>query len=133
MKDVLKTVRQSHFASIDTDDLPGFLDCIRRNESRMLKPTLICLRLMMLVFVRTSELIETPWSEIDLEKGEWIIPLAAYEARPDHGQSGYDQPPRLPVVAGAAASTRCMRSQAVASTCSPIYAIIRGRSAITPS
>lgn len=74
MKDVLKTVRQRHFASIDTDDLPGFLDCIRRNESRMLKPTLICLRLMMLVFVRTSELIETPWREIDLEKGEWIIP-----------------------------------------------------------
>lgn len=40
----------------------------------MLKPTLIALRLMMLVFVRTSELIETPWSEIDLGKGEWTIP-----------------------------------------------------------
>lgn len=74
MKDVLKTVRAGHFAAISTDDLPDFLDTINRNEARMLKPTLIALRLLMLVFVRTSELIETPWSEIELEKGEWIIP-----------------------------------------------------------
>ncbi len=74
MKDVLKTIRAGHFAAISTDDLPVFLDTINRNEARMLKPTLIALRLMMPVFVRTSELIETPWSEIDLEKGEWIIP-----------------------------------------------------------
>ena len=40
----------------------------------MLKPTLVAVRLIMLIFVRTSELIETPWSEIDLEHGEWIIP-----------------------------------------------------------
>lgn len=32
------------------------------------------MRLMLLVFVRTSELIETPWNEIDLDRGEWIIP-----------------------------------------------------------
>jgi integrase len=74
MKDVLKTVRGSHFAAIDNDELPAFLDALRRNESRMLKPTQIALRLMMLIFVRTSELIETPWSEVDLDKGEWIIP-----------------------------------------------------------
>ena len=40
----------------------------------MFEPTRIALRLMLLIFVRTSELIETPWSEVDLEKGEWIIP-----------------------------------------------------------
>jgi integrase len=74
MKDVLKAVRPNHFAAIDSDELPTFLAALRSNESRMLKPTLICLRLMLLIFVRTSELIETPWSEIDLQKGEWIIP-----------------------------------------------------------
>lgn len=74
MKDVLKTVRPGHYAAIDTDELPAFIEALERNEARMLKPTLIALRLMMLVFVRTSELIETPWSEIDLEKDEWIIP-----------------------------------------------------------
>lgn len=74
MKDVLKTRKASHFAAIDTDDLPAFLGVLEHNEARMFQPTRIALRLMLLVFVRTSELIETPWSEIDLEKGEWIIP-----------------------------------------------------------
>ncbi|MYN25936.1 tyrosine-type recombinase/integrase [Duganella levis] len=74
MKDVLKTRRASHFAAIDADELPMFLKVLERNEARMFKPTRIALRLMLLVFVRTSELIETPWSEVNLEKCEWIIP-----------------------------------------------------------
>lgn len=74
MKDVLKTRRASHFAAIDADELPAFLSAVERNEARMFQPTRIALRLMLLVFVRTSELIETPWSEINLEKCEWIIP-----------------------------------------------------------
>lgn len=32
------------------------------------------MRLIMLVFVRTSEMTETPWSEIDLENEIWVIP-----------------------------------------------------------
>lgn len=74
MKDVLRPVPSGHFAAIDTDELPAFLETLNRNEARMLKPTRIALRLMLLVFVRTSELIETPWSEIDLDNGVWIIP-----------------------------------------------------------
>lgn len=74
MKDVLKPVTKGHFAAIGPDDLPAFLKALNENEARMFKPTRIALRLMMLVFVRTSELIETPWSEIDLESGEWVIP-----------------------------------------------------------
>jgi integrase len=74
MKDVLKTRRTGHFAAIDADELPAFLAALASNEARMFQPTRIALRLMLLIFVRTSELIETPWSEIDLDKGEWIIP-----------------------------------------------------------
>ena len=74
MKDVLKTKRASHYAAIDADELPVFLSALARNEARMFEPTRIALRLMLLIFVRTSELIETPWCEVDLETGEWIIP-----------------------------------------------------------
>lgn len=74
MKDVLKTKRASHFAAIEADELPEFLAALARNEARMFESTRIALRLMLLIFVRTSELIETPWSEIDFDKGEWIIP-----------------------------------------------------------
>ena len=74
MKDVLKPAQKSHFAAISADELPAFLAAMETNDARLFKPTRIALRLMLLLFVRTSELIETPWSEIDLEGGEWIIP-----------------------------------------------------------
>jgi len=74
LKDVLKPVKAGHFAAISADELPAFLATMNRNDARLYLPTRIALRLMLLLFVRTSELIETTWSEIDLEKGEWIIP-----------------------------------------------------------
>ena len=74
LKDVHKPVQPSHFAAITADELPAFLTAMNKNEARLFKPTRIALHLMMLVFVRTSELIETLWSEIDLEAGQWIIP-----------------------------------------------------------
>jgi integrase len=74
LKDVLKPAQAGHFAAITADELPAFLAAMNKNDARLFLPTRIALRLMLLVFVRTSELIETPWSEIDLEKGEWVIP-----------------------------------------------------------
>ena len=74
MKDVLKPAPAGHFAAITADELPAFLVAMNENGARLYKPTRIALRLMMLLFLRTSELIETPWSEIDLEAGEWVIP-----------------------------------------------------------
>ena len=74
MKDVLKPVQPGHFAAISADELPAFLDAMRKNDARLFMPTRVALRLMLLCFVRTSELLETPWEEINLETGEWIIP-----------------------------------------------------------
>lgn len=74
LKDVLKHTKPGHFAAITANELPAFLATMNKNDARLYKTTRIAMRLMMLLFVRTSELIETPWSEIDLEKGEWIIP-----------------------------------------------------------
>lgn len=64
----------SHFPAIDAAQLPAFLKALHANEACMGPTTRLAMRLMLLVFVRTSELIETPWSEIDLKKGEWVIP-----------------------------------------------------------
>lgn len=74
LKDVLKPVLAGHFAAITSDELPAFLAAMEKNDARLFMPTRIVLRLMMLLFVRTSELITTPWSEIDLDAGEWVIP-----------------------------------------------------------
>jgi integrase len=74
LSDVLIPVRVGHFAAITVDELPEFLAAMNKNDARLFIPTRIALRLMMLLFVRTSELITTPWSEIDLDAGEWVIP-----------------------------------------------------------
>lgn len=74
LRDVLKPVQAGHFAAITSDELPAFLAAMEKNDARLFLPTRIVLRLMMLLFVRTSELITTPWSEIDLDAGEWVIP-----------------------------------------------------------
>lgn len=74
MKDVLQPVPAGNFPAISSDELPRFLKALRSNEACMQPVTRIGLRLLMLVFVRTSELIETPWSEIEEEASDWIIP-----------------------------------------------------------
>jgi len=74
MKDMLRPVKARHFAAVTADELPAFLAAMDKKDARLFKPMRIALRLLMLVFVRSSKLIEMPWSEIDLEKGEWIIP-----------------------------------------------------------
>lgn len=74
LTDVLKPVRKGHFAAITADELPEFLRAMDKNAARLYMPTRIALSLILLLFLRTSELIETPWSEIHLELGEWIIP-----------------------------------------------------------
>jgi integrase len=74
LKDVLKHVKSEHFAAIAPDELPAFLTALRENTARLYLPTKFAIRLMLLIFVRSSELRTTPWSEINLETGEWVIP-----------------------------------------------------------
>ena len=71
---VLLPKEEGHFAAITSDQLPAFLKALHANAACMSMPTRIAMHLMLLVFVRTSELIETPWSEIDFEHGTWVIP-----------------------------------------------------------
>jgi integrase len=74
LRGALKPRAKGHRAAIGTDELPTFLQALQKNEAEMFLPTRILMRLMMLVFVRTNELVETPWSEIDLENEVWGIP-----------------------------------------------------------
>lgn len=72
--DILKPAPKGHFAAITPDELPEFVKALEQNKARLYITTRIAIRLMMLTFIRTSELIEAEWSEIDLDKGVWIIP-----------------------------------------------------------
>ncbi len=74
LRGALRPTPRGHHAAITPDELSEFLRILAKNEVHMSPPTRILTRLMLLVFVRTSELTETPWSEIDLVNEEWVIP-----------------------------------------------------------
>lgn len=75
---------KGHFAAISVDELPELLQKLRSNEARLLRPTMIAMWLMLLTFVRTSELLQARWEEIDLEKAVWRIPAERMKMRKPH-------------------------------------------------
>lgn len=74
LKGVLKPTKAGHFAALSPEELPAFVQAIQENNARLYMPTRYAIRLLLLIFLRSSELRTTPWSEINLETGEWITP-----------------------------------------------------------
>ncbi len=83
-KDVLKPVIRKHFAALDSKDIPVFLMALHTNEARLYQQTRNAIKLLMLTFVRTSELINAKWSEFDLDNKLWLIPAERMKMRADH-------------------------------------------------
>lgn len=71
-KDILAEAKERNFARVDAKDLPELLHKIEIYDGDAL--TRLAMRLMAYTFVRTSELIESEWSEFDLEGARWDIP-----------------------------------------------------------
>jgi integrase len=84
VKEALSTHKPGHFASIEVEELPKFVDVLYRNEARLYPATRIAVHIMLLTFVRTTELIEVPWSELDLDNAMWIVPGERMKKERDH-------------------------------------------------
>ncbi|MDR3424788.1 MAG: integrase arm-type DNA-binding domain-containing protein [Alphaproteobacteria bacterium] len=84
LKGALKPMRKGHYAAFDVEELPNFIRGLNLNQARLYVPTMNAVKLLMLTFVRTSELIGASWSEINLETGEWIIPAERMKMRRPH-------------------------------------------------
>ena len=74
LESALKRFRKGHYASITVDEFPEFLLKMHDYRDRISRQTFFALQLLLLTFVRTSELIEAKRSEFDLENKMWIIP-----------------------------------------------------------
>ena len=61
-------------ARVSQEQLPQLLKDIYAYKGRGEWMTSYGLQLLCLTFVRTSELITTPWSEIDFDNARWVIP-----------------------------------------------------------
>lgn len=84
LRGALKPPKRTHFASIEPNELPEFLTTLNRNDARLFVQTRLAIRLLMLTFVRTRELIEATWDEFDLEGGQWSIPAARMKMKRPH-------------------------------------------------
>jgi len=80
----LQPMKKAHYNAITFDELPELLQDIERNDARLYKTTQNALWLMMLTFVRTSELINAEWDEIDLDKALWRIPAHRMKMKQPH-------------------------------------------------
>lgn len=84
LKGALKPFRKGHYKAIDTEDLPDFISALLQNKARLYPQTMNAMRLMLLTFVRTSELIEAKWEEFNFETKEWTIPAERMKMRRPH-------------------------------------------------
>ena len=71
LRDILPSTEEKHHACVHPSELP---DLLAKIEARGNDFTKYAIKLMMLTFVRTGELIAAPWSEINWDKEEWHIP-----------------------------------------------------------
>ena len=74
LRGTLEAFKRGHYAAFDADELPEFLAKLEKNEARLYPQTIRATKLLMLTFVRTSELINASWDEFDFEKKVWNIP-----------------------------------------------------------
>ncbi|NBB88873.1 MAG: integrase arm-type DNA-binding domain-containing protein [Bacteroidetes bacterium] len=84
LKDALIHKKQQHFAALEPTELPEFIHTLRKNDARLYPQTRMAMEFLMLTFVRTNELIQARWEEIDYETSSWYIPAERMKMRQPH-------------------------------------------------
>lgn len=80
----LKKYKKEHHAALEAHEIPSFLEILERNDARLHLSTKIAIKLLMLTFVRTGELIGAKWEEIDFTNAQWTIPAERMKTRLPH-------------------------------------------------
>ncbi|MGG4776073.1 tyrosine-type recombinase/integrase [Paenalcaligenes sp. Me52] len=80
--DILKPRKKQNYARIEPKELPALLQAIDEYQGQA--HTRLAMQLMVLTFVRTSELIKAEWSEFDLQALRWEIPAERMKMRTPH-------------------------------------------------
>jgi integrase len=78
----LKSTPRTNYARIDAKELPALQRRIEVYQGT--RVTRLAMKLLSVTFVRTSELIEAKWAEIDLENARWDIPAERMKMRTPH-------------------------------------------------
>ena len=84
LTEALQPKRTEHYAALEFKELPDFICALRTNQARLYPFTQWATELLLLTFVRTTELIAARWDEFDLEAARWCIPAERMKMRKDH-------------------------------------------------
>ncbi len=71
-----------NFARIDRRDLPKLLKDIELYRGNQL--TRLALKLMVLTFLRTNEMLKAEWNEFDFENARWDVPKERMKMKKPH-------------------------------------------------
>jgi integrase len=84
LRGALAPHKSKHQAAVAPEELPALLRAIDGYGELGEKLTAYALRLLVLMFVRTNELIGAEWSELGLDSAVWIIPATRMKMRTEH-------------------------------------------------
>jgi integrase len=82
LRGALKTPVTKHHAYLKADDLPEYLRKLENYDGTL--ETKLALKMLLLTFVRTTELREAEWTEIDFDKAEWRISASRMKMKELH-------------------------------------------------
>ncbi len=82
LRGALKTPVCKHHAHLKADELPEFLEKLEAYDGEPL--TKYALKLLVLTFVRTTELRGAKWEEINFDAAEWRIPAERMKMKDPH-------------------------------------------------
>ncbi len=82
LRGALKTPVRKHHAHLKADELPEFLQKLAIYDGNL--QTKLALKLLMLTFVRTTELRGAEWGEINFDAAEWRIPASRMKMKDPH-------------------------------------------------
>jgi integrase len=82
LKGAIHRPKTKHHRPLGRDEIAHFVSAL--NHYGGYRTTVIALRLLLLTFVRTKELREATWSELDLARAEWRIPAGRMKMREAH-------------------------------------------------
>lgn len=82
LRGALKTPVRKHHAHLKADELPEYLDRLEAYDGEA--QTKLALKMLLLTFVRTTELRGAEWQEINFDKAEWRIPASRMKMKDPH-------------------------------------------------
>src|SRR5205823_947199 len=82
LKGALKTHVKKNYAYLKAIELPEFVEKLKAYDGE--RQTKLAVTLLMLTFVRTTELRGATWNEIDLDKAEWHMSAERMKMRRGH-------------------------------------------------